>query len=82
MTESKIVTTREFFRTGYIDDVYDDETVIHIYFGGTDRRVAIGHWYNDSVLDFVFSLSYQVTYYKKENFMNGHTRLDIVIDRI
>lgn len=77
-----MVTCRQFFRTGHFDKIYNDETMIHIYIGDSNRRVASGHWYNDSIIEYLASVRFEVSYYKKEDFMNGHTRLDVVIDRL
>lgn len=76
-----MVTVKQFFRMGY-NKIYNDDTVIFIYKGGLDCRITSGHWFHDSVLDYLSSNKFEVTYYKKEDYMNGHSRLDIVIDRI
>lgn len=76
-----MITCKQFF-SKYYNKLYNDSTLIYIYKGGLDNRVARGHWFNDSIMDYLTSVRFEVSYCKREDFMNGCTRLDIVIDRI
>lgn len=76
-----VLLTPMFLSDGFTAKLIDDNTQVQIreVFG---RTLAVGHWYNDGILDIVTSGKYIVRYWSQETTKDGKKYFLIEVDRI
>lgn len=75
-----VLLTPMFLSDGFTAKLIDDSTQIQIreVYG---RTLAVGHWYNDDILNIVTSGKYIVRYWVQETARDGKKYFLIEVDR-